>query len=54
LAQFLLHFAIWKYQCDTDEPVSKEMGEMDEDHPIGLEMSRAIVCSWTVGFDDPH
>jgi hypothetical protein len=30
------------------------MGEMDENHPIGLEMSRTIVCSWTAGFDDPY
>jgi hypothetical protein len=52
--QFLPNSAIWKYQRETDEPVSEEVGEMDEDHPIGLEMSRTTVRSWTVGFNDPY
>jgi hypothetical protein len=51
-AQFLLNCAIWKYECEGHEPLCEEVGEMDAKHPTGLEMFRAPMRNWTVGYFD--
>jgi hypothetical protein len=53
-SQFLLNSALWKERCEADEFLSEEVGEMDEDHPIGLEIFRTTVRSWDFGYDDPY
>ena len=52
--QFLLNSAIWKYECKANERLGEEVGEMDEESPIGFEMLRTIVCSWASDCVDPY